>query len=199
MSILNEEDNLIDEASKNKEVFRVPKVCFDDENEISLQKSMLISLILHPVVVGTVWLLTFILMLLGLVNPLAKRPELKMKDIEFVLVEKEAPPINKNTPYRADRDSRAGGKHDPTKKVSLPSAPGNKMQKSQQPSKPAKAQKPQPMAGIQGGLIKLEAPLDSSKVMVVCPACEKPTRIKHSIVDGKKVRVCKKCGEQLDA
>lgn len=61
-----------------------------------------------------------------------------------------------------------------------------------------KAQKPQPAAGIQGGLIKLEAPLDVSKVMVVCPACEKPTKIKHSIVDGKKVRVCKKCGEQLD-
>lgn len=54
-----------------------------------------------------------------------------------------------------------------------------------------KAQKPQPMAGIQGGLIKLEAPLDASKVMVVCPACEKPTRIKHDVVDGKKVRVCK--------
>ena len=62
-----------------------------------------------------------------------------------------------------------------------------------------KAQKPQPMAGIQGGLIKLEAPLDASKVMVVCPACEKPTRIKHAVVDGKKVRVCKKCGEQLDS
>ncbi len=61
-----------------------------------------------------------------------------------------------------------------------------------------KAQKPQPMAGIQGGLIKKEAPLDSSNVMVVCPACEKPTRIKHAVVDGKKVRVCKKCGEQLD-
>ncbi len=61
-----------------------------------------------------------------------------------------------------------------------------------------KAQKPQPMAGIQGGLIKLEAPLDSSNLMVVCPACEKPTRIKHAVVDGKKVRVCKKCGEQLD-
>ena len=61
-----------------------------------------------------------------------------------------------------------------------------------------KAQKPQPMAGIQGGLIKLEAPMDASKVMIVCPACEKPTRIKHDVVDGKKVRVCKKCGEQLD-
>ena len=62
-----------------------------------------------------------------------------------------------------------------------------------------KAQKPQPAAGIQGGLIKLEAPIDSSNVMIVCPACEKPTRIKHDVVDGKKVRVCKKCGEQIDA
>lgn len=61
-----------------------------------------------------------------------------------------------------------------------------------------KAQKPQPMLGIKGGLIKFEAPLDSSNVMVVCPACEKPTRIKHAMVEGKKVRVCKKCGEQLD-
>ncbi len=61
-----------------------------------------------------------------------------------------------------------------------------------------KAQKPNPMAGIQGGLVKMEAPLDSSNVMVVCPSCEKPTKIKHEIKDGKKVRVCKKCGEQLD-
>ena len=35
-----------------------------------------------------------------------------------------------------------------------------------------KAQKPQPMAGIQGGLIKVEAPVDASNVMVICPACE---------------------------
>lgn len=61
-----------------------------------------------------------------------------------------------------------------------------------------KAQKANPMAGIQGGLIKIEAPLDSSNVMIVCPSCEKPTRIKHEIVEGKKIRVCKKCGEQLD-
>ena len=61
-----------------------------------------------------------------------------------------------------------------------------------------KAQKPNAMAGIQGGLIKMEAALDVSNVMVVCPSCEKPTRIKHEVKDGKKVRVCKKCGEQLD-
>lgn len=62
-----------------------------------------------------------------------------------------------------------------------------------------KSQKPQPAAGIQGGLIKLEAPIDSSNVMIVCPACEKPTRVSMKVIDGKKVRVCKKCGEQLDA
>ena len=61
-----------------------------------------------------------------------------------------------------------------------------------------KAQKANPMAGVQGGLIKIEVPLDSSKVMVVCPSCEKATKVKHAVVDGKKVRVCKKCGEQLD-
>ena len=61
-----------------------------------------------------------------------------------------------------------------------------------------KAQKPQPAAGIQGGLIKLEAPIDSSNVMIICPACEKATRIKYDVVDNKKVRVCKKCGEKLD-
>ena len=62
-----------------------------------------------------------------------------------------------------------------------------------------KAQKPQPAAGIQGGLIKLEAPIDSSNVMIVCPACDKATRPSMKVIDGKKVRICKKCGEQLDA
>ncbi len=61
-----------------------------------------------------------------------------------------------------------------------------------------KAQKPNPMAGIQGGLNKIEAPVDSSKVMLYCMACESPTKARHEIVDGKKVRVCKKCGQQID-
>jgi len=61
-----------------------------------------------------------------------------------------------------------------------------------------KAQKPNPMAGVQGGLVKMEAPLDSSNVMIVCPSCEKVTRVKIEVRDDKKVRVCKKCGEKLD-
>lgn len=59
-----------------------------------------------------------------------------------------------------------------------------------------KAQKAQ--GGNQGGLIKVEAAMDSSKVMLYCPACEKATRIKYDVVDNKKVRVCKKCGEKID-
>lgn len=61
-----------------------------------------------------------------------------------------------------------------------------------------KAVKPNPMAGIQGGLTQLEAPMDSSKVMLFCSSCEKATRIKHTEVEGKKVRVCQKCSEQID-
>ena len=47
-------------------------------------------------------------------------------------------------------------------------------------------------------IIKIEAPIDASNVMVVCPKCEKATRVAHAVVDGKKVRVCKKCGASLD-
>ncbi len=61
-----------------------------------------------------------------------------------------------------------------------------------------KAVKANPMAGIQGGLTKFEAPMNCSKVMLYCNACEKATRVKYDVVEGKKVRVCKKCGQQLD-
>ena len=50
----------------------------------------------------------------------------------------------------------------------------------------------------QGGIIKQELPLDASNVMVVCPKCHKPTRIKTEIsASGERTRVCKKCGAQL--
>jgi len=49
----------------------------------------------------------------------------------------------------------------------------------------------------QGGIIKQELPLAACKVMVVCPKCHKPTRIKTNVADGKKTRVCKHCGAEL--
>lgn len=47
-------------------------------------------------------------------------------------------------------------------------------------------------------IIKIEAPIDASNVMVVCPDCGKATRVAHNEVNGKKARVCKKCGASLD-
>ena len=49
----------------------------------------------------------------------------------------------------------------------------------------------------QGGIIKTETPIYACKVMVVCPKCGKPTRVAHKITDGKKARICKKCGAEL--
>ena len=46
-------------------------------------------------------------------------------------------------------------------------------------------------------IVSKPGPIDASNVMVVCPTCGKATRVKHAVVDGKKVRVCK-CGSVLD-
>ena len=51
----------------------------------------------------------------------------------------------------------------------------------------------------QGGILDLAQPLSIGKVMVVCGHCDKPTRIAHRTLDnGRRVRVCKHCGEQLE-
>ncbi len=50
-----------------------------------------------------------------------------------------------------------------------------------------------------GGIIDMEAPLDISNVMLVCPRCNKITRVNFKkLEDGKNVRVCKKCHEIVD-
>ena len=51
--------------------------------------------------------------------------------------------------------------------------------------------------GEEGGIVKREAPLDASKVQVVCAKCGKNTRVAHKIDGDKKVRICKKCGAEL--
>ena len=48
------------------------------------------------------------------------------------------------------------------------------------------------------GIIEQSGPIDASNVLVVCPVCGKATRVGHAVVDGKKVRVCKKCEKPLD-
>ena len=59
-----------------------------------------------------------------------------------------------------------------------------------------KHQKPQ-RQGQDGGIIKVETPIYACKGQVGCPKCGKGPRVAHKIVDGKKVRVCKKCGAEI--
>jgi large subunit ribosomal protein L24 len=66
--------------------------------------------------------------------------------------------------------------------------------------------KPQPKQGRtdrqpriqQGGIIDVPKPILASKVMVVCPHCNTPTRVKHGVAgDGRSTRLCSNCGETL--
>ena len=60
--------------------------------------------------------------------------------------------------------------------------------------------------GQPGGRIEKEGPIHASNVMLVCPKCDKPTRIAHKLkeveISGEKkqksIRVCKKCGKVID-
>ena len=51
--------------------------------------------------------------------------------------------------------------------------------------------------GEEGGIISREIPIYASKVMLVCPKCGKATRHAVKLADGKKARVCKKCGQEI--
>ena len=59
-----------------------------------------------------------------------------------------------------------------------------------------KHQKPRKQ-GEEGGIIKLETPIYASKVQLVCPKCGKATRVGYKVENGKKTRVCKKCGAEV--
>jgi large subunit ribosomal protein L24 len=49
-----------------------------------------------------------------------------------------------------------------------------------------------------GGILEIEAPMHVSNVMLICPSCSQPTRVSRKRVDGNRVRVCKKCTNDID-
>ena len=51
--------------------------------------------------------------------------------------------------------------------------------------------------GDEGGIIPVECSIFSAKVNVVCPKCNKPTKIGYEMDKDKNVRVCKNCGAKL--
>jgi large subunit ribosomal protein L24 len=57
-------------------------------------------------------------------------------------------------------------------------------------------------ANPEGGIIEKAGTIHASNVMVVCPKCQKPTRVKHvesAKRAGRRVRACKQCGEAWES
>ena len=147
MSIIKNDDNIKSPKPRKKSIYELPAVVRKDKEEVSFEKALTIAVILHPTIVLILLLSSFVLKLLGIDFSLFNKPDLKPKDIEFVLVEKEAPPIDKNTRNRSDKNSQAGGKHDPKRKVSLPQQEAPKAPaKKPTPPKAQKTVTPKPVA-----------------------------------------------------
>ncbi len=53
-------------------------------------------------------------------------------------------------------------------------------------------------ANPEGGIATMEAPIHVSNVKLICPSCKEATRVSIKREEGKKVRVCKKCGADID-
>ena len=138
MSLLRNKNFIFDEDEENNDIkgYTLPSLATSKPEVIPIQKSFAISTALHPAVVLLLWLITVGLALLGIHLDLFKKPDVQLKkDIEFVLVDKEATPRNKNTKNRADMNSRSGGVNDPKRKVSMPSpAPAKKSKPATQSS-----------------------------------------------------------------
>jgi len=51
-------------------------------------------------------------------------------------------------------------------------------------------------SGEKGQIIKLPGSISISNVKLICSKCGKPTRIGYKVIENKKYRICKKCGQE---
>ncbi|MCM1264836.1 MAG: TonB family protein [Candidatus Gastranaerophilales bacterium] len=128
MSILRNKYEIIDEEGNKG--YTIPAVVKYDDESVPFKKAVTISTILHPGSVALVWLFVLILAYLGIHLDLFKKPEMKPKDIEFVLVDTPAPPKDPNTKNRAEMNSRTGGVRDKKRPVVLPTGQASRPSKS---------------------------------------------------------------------
>jgi TonB family protein len=144
MSVIkNDENTNITENRNDKSTYVIPAVIRKDQEPYAFEKAVIYAGSVHIVLFLLIMITSMVFNALGIKF---EKPKEEPKDIEFVLVEKEAPPIDKNTKNRADINSRAGGINDPNRPVSLPqtSAPKSPAKKPTPPApKKQEVQKPQ--------------------------------------------------------
>ena len=51
--------------------------------------------------------------------------------------------------------------------------------------------------GETGGIVKKETPIRACKVALFCNKCDKGVRVGYKVEDGKKTRICRKCGAEI--
>ena len=144
MTLIDRKNFILDEEEDlDLNEYNLPKLVTTAPEVIPIQKSLAISTALHPAVVFLIWFVILVLTLLGIDLALFKKPDVQLKkDIEFVLVDKEATPRDLKTKNRADINSRSGGIRDPKRPVSMPSPA------------PKKASKPSSAASSANKMIK---------------------------------------------
>ena len=177
MSIISKKSFILDEdEDKNSEEYTLPAIVTSAPEVIPIKKSLSISTALHPGVILLGWLITVALALMGINLSLFKKPDVQLKkDIEFVLVDKEAKPRNPNTKNRADMDSRSGGVNDPKRKVSMPSpTPKKASTPSPAPQKQKPVQKQQPAKKVVQQQPKQQQAPKQTQQQVAKPSPAKP-------------------------
>ncbi len=167
MSILERKSFLYEDQDVENNNYKLPKLVTSKPEVIPIRRSFIISTALHPGVVFLIWLITMALALMGIHLFTFKKPDAKLKkDIEFVLVDKEATPKNKNTKFRADINSRTGGINDPKRKVSMPSPA------------PKKVTKPSPAASSANKIIKKQQQAAQQKAVQQKTKVQQQTSVK---------------------
>ena len=133
--------------------------------------------------------------------PANKVPEIRTGDTVTVLHGKDAGKRGKvervlRNPSGA-RSTKAGWKRTATRPVSVVISGINIAKRHTKPRQ--KMQNDRAPQMQQGGIVEKPMPVDASNVMIVCPRCERVTRVKHQALStGKSVRVCSHCNEQLE-
>lgn len=102
-----------------------------------------------------------------------------------------------NKPVQAGHSSQPGRfKNDGRRVLAVFPADGKVLVEGAKLAK--KNVRPNAQKRIKGGISEQESRIAISNVMVVCPSCQKPTRIGHERKGDKSVRICKRCDAPLD-